>query len=157
MFKYILSSLLLLLLINPAKADERTCLVEAVYFEARSETFIGKLAVANVILERMYNKSFPNTICGVVKQGMYWEGKPLRNKCQFSYWCDGKTESMNNSKALEDVVKAVQFTLDGVMLRNTLGATHYHAVYVSPSWAVSKEFVLMDTVGEHIFYKKAKR
>jgi spore germination cell wall hydrolase CwlJ-like protein len=64
---------------------------------------------------------------------------------------------MNNSKALEDVVKAVQFTLDGVMLRNTLGATHYHAVYVSPSWAVSKEFVLMATVGEHIFYKKAKR
>jgi spore germination cell wall hydrolase CwlJ-like protein len=62
MFKYILSSLLLLLLISPAKADERTCLVEAVYFEARSETFIGKLAVANVILERMHNKSFPNTI-----------------------------------------------------------------------------------------------
>ena len=105
MFKYILSSLLLLLLISPAKADERTCLVEAVYFEARSETLIGKLAVANVILERMYNKSFPNTICGVVKQGRYWEGKPVRNKCQFSYWCDGKT----------------------------------------------------DTVGEHIFYKKAKQ
>ena len=62
-----------------------------------------------------------------------------------------------NSKALEEVVKVVQLTLNGAMLRNTLGATHYHAVYVSPSWATSKEFVLMDTVGEHIFYKKAKR
>jgi spore germination cell wall hydrolase CwlJ-like protein len=157
MFKYILSSLLLLLLISPVKADERTCLVEAVYFEARSETFIGKLAVANVILERMHNKSFPNTICGVVKQGRYWEGKPVRNRCQFSYWCDGKPETIANINALEEVVKVVQLTLDGVMLRDTLKATHYHAVYVSPSWAVSKEFVLMDTVGEHIFYKKAKR
>tara|TARA_R100001369_G_C3213386_1_gene148479 strand:- start:63 stop:536 length:474 start_codon:yes stop_codon:yes gene_type:complete len=157
MFKYILSSLLLLLLISPAKADERTCLVEAVYFEARSETFIGKLAVANVILERMHNKSFPNTICGVVRQGIYWEENPVRNKCQFSYWCDGKSESMHNINALEEVVKVVQLTLNGVMLRNTLGATHYHAVYVSPSWAVSKEFVLMDTVGEHIFYKRAGR
>ncbi len=157
MFKYILSSLLLLLLISPVKADERTCLVEAVYFEARSETFIGKLAVANVILERMHNKSFPNTICGVVKQGRYWEGKPVRNRCQFSYWCDGKPETIANINALEEVVKVVQLTLNGVMLRDTLKATHYHAVYVSPSWAVSKEFVLMDTVGEHIFYKKAKR
>ena len=157
MFKYILSSLLLLLLISTVKADERTCLVEAVYFEARSETFIGKLAVANVILERMHNKSFPNTICGVVKQGRYWEGKPVRNRCQFSYWCDGKPETIANINALEEVVKVVQLTLDGVMLRDTLKATHYHAVYVSPSWAVSKEFVLMDTVGEHIFYKKAKR
>jgi len=157
MFKYILSSLLLLLLISPAKADERTCLVEAVYFEARSETFIGKLAVANVILERMHNKSFPNTICGVVRQGIYWEENPVRNKCQFSYWCDGKSESMHNINALEEVVKVVQLTLNGVMLRNTLRATHYHAVYVSPSWAVSKEFVLMDTVGEHIFYKRAGR
>jgi len=147
----------MLLLITPVKADEHTCLIEAVYFEARSETFTGKLAVANVILERMYSKSFPNTICGVVKQGIYWKGNPVRNKCQFSYWCDGKSESMNNISALQEVVKAVQLALDGAMLRNTLGATHYHAVYVSPSWAVSKEFVLMDTVGEHIFYKKAER
>jgi spore germination cell wall hydrolase CwlJ-like protein len=157
MFKYILSSLLLLLLISPAKADERICLVEAVYFEARSETFMGKLAVVNVILERMHDKSFPNTICGVVKQGRYWEGNPIRNKCQFSYWCDGKSESMHNIKALEEVIKVVQLALSGVSLRNTLGATYYHAVYVSPSWATSKEFVFMDTIGKHVFYKKAKR
>ena len=130
-----------------AKTIEHTtsdldCLAEAVYFEGRGEPFIGQIAIANVVLNRT-----TKSICLTVHD----------KRCIFSYWCDGKTESMNNSKALEDVVKAVQLTLDGVMLRNTLGATHYHAVYVSPSWAVSKEFVLMDTVGEHIFYKKAKR
>ena len=155
MIKYILSSLLLLMLVTPVKAEEeRTCLVEAVYFEARSETFASKLAVANVILERMYDKTFPNSVCEVVKQGMYWEGNPVRNKCQFSYWCDGKTERMRNIKALEEVVKVVNMALDGVLLRDTLGATHYHAVYVSPKWAMADNFVLLAIVGEHVFYRR---
>ena len=158
MFKFIFILLMYtLIVVNPAKADdteERTCLVEAVYFEARSETFAGKLAVANVILERMYNKSFPNSICEVVRQGIYWEGNPVRNRCQFSYWCDGKSERMRNIKALEEVVKVVNMALDGVMLRDTLGATHSHAVYVSPEWAMSENFTMLAVVGEHVFYER---
>ena len=63
--------------------EERTCLAEAVYYEARSESFEGKLAVANVVLERLRRKDFPNTICKVVHNGVYWKGNIVRNKCAY--------------------------------------------------------------------------
>ena len=153
MFKYILSSLLLLLLISPAKADERTCLVEAVYFEARSETLIGKLAVANVILERMYNKSFPNTICGVVKQGMYWEGKPVRNKCQFSWYCDGKSDKPKEQEAWNNALEIAGLILyaEDKLVDFTEGATHYHATHILPHWAA--HLIKVGRIEDHIFYR----
>ena len=51
---------------------EELCLVQAIYFEARGESFIGQLAVGSVILQRLESKSFPNTICSVVQSGKYW-------------------------------------------------------------------------------------
>mgnify|MGYP003635239800 CR=1 FL=1 len=73
-----------------AKEDKQLdCLVEAVYHEARSESFTGQLAVANVIIERANLAQFPNTICKVVHAGKYWKGNIVRNKCAFRYSLSG--------------------------------------------------------------------
>ena len=60
--------------------EEELCLVQAIYFEARGESFIGQLAVGSVILQRLESKSFPDTICGVVQSGKYWKVNPIKNK-----------------------------------------------------------------------------
>ena len=68
------------LLISTTKADDFNCLVEALYHEARSESLLGMLSVANVILTRKESSTFPNTICKVVHQGKYWKGNPIKDK-----------------------------------------------------------------------------
>ena len=132
--------------------DGRDCLAEAVYFEARSESFEAKLAVANVILERLRRDDFPNTICKVVHDGVYWKNNIVKNRCAFSYYCDGKHERMLNIKAKADAYTIADFALNGVELHDTLGATHYHAVYVYPKWA--DEFYFITKIGTHLFYLK---
>ena len=132
--------------------DGRDCLAEAVYFEARSESFEAKLAVANVILERLRRKDFPNTICKVVHDGVYWKNNIVKNRCAFSYYCDGKHERMLNIKAKADAYTIADFALNGVELHDTLGATHYHAVYVKPTWINDLSYVTK--IGHHLFYRK---
>lgn len=135
-----------------AKEDKQLgCLVEAVYHEARSESFTGQLAVANVIIERANLAQFPNTICKVVHAGKYWKGNIIRHKCAFSYYCDGKKEWASVEKEALDIAYHVSsLALDGVTLMSTLGATHYHASYVSPFWA--NEMERLQQIGTHIFY-----
>ena len=137
-----------------AKADEDdfTCLVEAIYHEARSEPLMGMIAVANTILNRVYSKNYPNTICGVVHQGKYWEGHPVKNKCQFSYWCDGKPEMFNDMASLKKSIGVAEMSLMGVVMRDTLNSTHYHATYVKPDWSKKSRFLRLDKIGNHIFY-----
>jgi len=144
--------LISILYITPLKADELSCLAEAVYFEARSESFIAQLAVANVILERVSSDRYPDDICSVVHQSRKWKGKPIRNKCQFSYWCDGKPETIANVDAYQQSVSASDLALQGVILAQTEGATHYHAAYVVPYWATDDSFLTLGQVGNHIFY-----
>ena len=134
-------------------ADEgEDCLAEAVYYEARSESFEGKLAVANVILERLARTDFPDTICKVVHDGVYWKGHIVRNRCAFSYYCDGKPERMLDIKAKADAYEVANLALNGVQLNNISGCTHYHAVYVHPRWA--DEFYFVNKIGKHLFYIK---
>ena len=75
------------------------CLALNVYHEAKNQPFIGQVAVAQVIMSRVYDDRYPNTVCEVVKQGYYytWDNnKPIRDKCQFSFWCDGKPETIKD-------------------------------------------------------------
>ena len=144
--------LISILYITPLKADDLSCLAEAVYFEARSESFVAQLAVANVILERVSSEKYPDDICSVVHQSRKWKGKPIRNKCQFSYWCDGKPETIANVEAYQQSVSASDLALQGVILAQTEGATHYHAAYVIPYWATDDSFLTLGQVGNHIFY-----
>ena len=82
------------------KSDAWACLTEALYFEARGESLVGQVAVAEVILNRVDSRRYPNTVCSVVRQG---EGNG--RGCQFSYRCDGLSDAMHERKAREQVGK----------------------------------------------------
>ncbi|WP_337266606.1 cell wall hydrolase [Oryzifoliimicrobium ureilyticus] len=127
--------------------DEQQCLASGVYFEARGESVKGQAAVAQVILNRVRNPSYPKTICGVVYQNDQW-----RNRCQFSFACDDIKDQVNSAthwKIARQVAMAV--TAGKIWLPQVGSATHYHAVYVRPKWAKSMEKV--GRIGLHIFYR----
>ena len=142
----------LFLLISAAKADDFNCLVEALYHEARSESFIGMLSVANVILTRKESSNFPDTICKVVHQGKYWKGNPIKDKCHFSYWCDSRPERFTDIEGLIKSINVAEMSLNGIQIKQTVGATHYHASYVTPGWASDPNFKSPGQIGTHVFY-----
>ena len=151
--KLILTTLVVsFILISTVKADDFDCLVEAVYHEARSEDMLSMLAVANVILNRVKHKKFPNTICEVVHQGKYWKDNPVRDKCHFSYWCDGRPERFTDMTGLIKSINVAEMSLKGIQVRQTSHATHYHAYYVTPKWASNPAFKVLGQLGTHIFY-----
>ncbi len=130
-----------------ASGDEDwACLSEALYFEARGETVKGQFAVAEVILNRVRSTRFPDTPCGVIKQGT---GK--RFQCQFTYTCDGRAERISEPGAYDRVAKVARLILDGAAGDLTDGATYYHNTSVRPSW--SRKFKKTASIGVHIFYK----
>ncbi len=128
-------------------ANEQKCLATAIYFEARGESLRGQAAVAQVVLNRVRNPTYPATICGVVYQNEH-----LKNRCQFSFACDGKKDVITNRKAYktaQDIAMAV--TAGKIFLPEVASSTHYYAQYVSPGWARSME--KMKKIGLHIFYR----
>ena len=131
--------------------SEELCLVQTIYFEARGDSFIGQIAVANVVMKRLNSKSFPNTICNVVRSGKYWKGNPVKNKCAFSYWCDGKSEKMYDIIAYEEAIEVANLVLKGAVIEPVKDATHYHAFYVKPSWSLKLKRITR--IGKHIFYR----
>ena len=131
--------------------DEVGCLAEAIYFEARGEDIIGMIAVGQVIINRVNDERFDDTICSVVHAGHYYENYPIRNRCQFSYWCDGKPERYGDIKAFEMVMIATQSILDNIRIEGLDYATHYHASHITPYW--SQAFKRVRQIGGHIFYE----
>ncbi len=146
--------------------NEAYCMAEAIYFEAGNQPLIGKIAVGQVIINRMYEPRYPNTICGVVHQGPVRESwkkngvfHPIKFKCQFSYWCDGKSDKPKYGPTWEDSTMVADWLATN--LYNTSeyhiphdyleGATHYHATYVYPNWARHMQEVVK--IQDHIFYK----
>ncbi len=129
---------------------ERRCLATGIYFEARGEPIDGQVAVAQVILNRVRNVHYPNTICGVVYQNRHW-----RNRCQFSFACDGYRDRIRDKGAWETAKQIADDVITGEQYVPGVGtATHYHATYVRPRWA---RFLLrMQRVGRHIFYRGRK-
>ncbi|MBY8977581.1 cell wall hydrolase [Rhodobacteraceae bacterium NNCM2] len=132
------------------RTKEWSCLTEALYFEARGETLVGQVAVAEVILNRVDSTKYPNSVCGVVRQGER-SGKA----CQFSYRCDGRSDDMRETKARERVGKVAWLMLDGKPRILTGEATHYHTSAVRPKW--SKRLVKTARIGDHIFYRTKTR
>lgn len=127
--------------------SEWACLTEALYFEARGESARGLFAVAEVIMNRVDNSGYPDTVCGVINQGT---GE--RYQCQFTYNCDGRAEVYNEPQAYERVGKVAKLMLDGLPRVLTDGATHYHTKSVSPSWA--RVYPRTTTIGYHHFYRQ---
>jgi spore germination cell wall hydrolase CwlJ-like protein len=128
------------------------CLATAVYFEARGEPTVGQVAVAAVVMNRVEDRRFPNDVCSVVKQGpLYRSGAPVRHKCQFSFYCDGKSDIMRDKAAKLRATRIAELVLSRTIMDPTEGSTFYHADYVLPSWASTKSRVVQ--INKHVFYK----
>ena len=126
----------------------KTCLARAIYFEARSESEMGQLAVATVILNRSKAENYPSSICGVV-----YQGASRLNACQFSFACDGLPDLPQDRRAWETALAVTAMALsDDRQVRSVAAATYYHADYVSPHW--SKSMHRLTKIGRHIFYSQ---
>lgn len=132
--------------------SELVCLALAVYHEARGEPLRAQAAVAQVVLERVERRQWPDTACGVVTQGgPAWGALPESYACQLSFYCDGKPDTPYESGAWH-VALAIALAVELGWRQPALrGATHYHADYVSPRWASALEYV--GTYGRHLFYR----
>ena len=125
-----------------------TCLALNVYREAGHEPFEGKVAVAQVTLNRTQHPSFPNTVCDVVYQKNSFMGKIV---CQFSWYCDS-THRLRpvNKQAYEESYRVAKMVyLEDFKLESVKSALYYHADYVNPNWGKKK----VTKIGAHIFYE----
>lgn len=126
------------------------CLAEALYFEARGETVKGQFAVAEVIMNRVESKRFPDTVCGVIHQGT---GRKFA--CQFTYTCDGRAEVIHNKKVHTHLKKIAKIVMEADERPLTQGATFYHTKAVRPSW--SRKFHRTTVIGSHLFYRRSTK
>ncbi|MHA1524729.1 MAG: cell wall hydrolase [Alphaproteobacteria bacterium] len=131
---------------NRRYARQRYCLAAAVYYEARGEPRTGQLAVAQVVLNRVNSPNYPSTICGVV-----FQNEQMRNRCQFSFACDGKPERPRPGRSWRVALKIASQFQNGKTYAPVKAATNYHADYVRPKW--SKEMRRIRKIGRHIFYR----
>ena len=126
---------------------QQKCLATGIYFESRGEPVRGQAAVAQVILNRVRNPNYPDSICGVV-----YQNKHRRGRCQFSFACDRFRDRVRNQglwRMAEQVAK--ETTTGRIWLSQVGSSTHYHATYVRPKWAKSMKKV--GKIGLHIFYR----
>lgn len=127
------------------------CLAMNIYHEARGEPLVGQVAVAHVTLNRKESPRYPDTICDVVHQGVYKNGVPVLHKCQFSWWCDGKSDEAKDENLWFESINVANQVYFGVIPDITEGALHYHTTDIKPYWADSYKIVA--TIENHIFYK----
>jgi hypothetical protein len=122
------------------------CLTAAVYYEARSQNDDGQRAVAQVVLNRVRDRAFPDSVCGVV-----YQGSTRRTGCQFSFTCDGSMAFRRDPASWAHARDIAVSALSGQVYAPVGSATFYHANYVLPWWASSMDRIA--TVGAHIFYR----
>lgn len=127
------------------------CLALNIYHEARGEPLEGKIAVGQVVMNRVGDPDFPAGVCEVVKQG----GERPRNRCQFSWWCDGLSDRPDEAGAWEDSKGLAGKILAGGLEDPTRGALWYHADRVTPDWQT--DIVRQGKIGRHIFYVRQSR
>ena len=146
--------------------EDAKCLAKNIYFEAGVESTAGKLAVANVTINRAIHVNYPNTICGVVREGIHYynaskdEYFPVRDRCQFSWYCDGRLDDPREGRTWESAQELAKKVLvnyhDKALIDITDGAMYYHANWMEtyPSWSKKKK--IMTSIDRHIFYGSNK-
>ena len=158
-------------LLNPEKYPEEFCMAQNIYFEAGVDNHAGMSAVADVVLNRVSDRRYPDTVCDVVYDAVMkesWKTKqypdlpdserkyiPIRNKCQFSWFCDGKPDTvpMGSENWVRAQMVAWEMIHEGRFRGITEGSTHYHATYVKPYWRTDRGMELIGRIGAHIFYR----
>lgn len=150
---------------------ELECMARNIYFESNNQSKAGQVAVARVVLNRVRDSRFPNTVCDVIYEGPVkesWKTRqhadlkesqriyyPRKNRCQFSWYCDGKADDIRSTEN-NHAWRTAQDIAFNIMVFNKYnglveGATHYHADYVDPDW--SKTITLVTKIDDHIFYR----
>lgn len=132
------------------------CMAKNIYFEAGNQPVAGKIAVSLVVLNRVEHHAYPDNVCDVIYQAQWkenWKGNltPVRHKCQFSWFCDGKSDEPVDSATWMFSLATANRVLQGDFADFTEGATHYHADTVYPYWADSLNETVI--INNHIFYK----
>lgn len=142
-------------------ASALMCLALNAYWEARNQSYEGMIAVNQVVMNRVESDLYPNRICKVVFQGptrASWKDPkkeyPVKNRCQFSWYCDGKPDDVRNTDhdAWKQAVKSSIQVMVNAHDDLVDGALWYHADYVNPKW--TKDMIKTNTIDKHIFYKK---
>jgi hypothetical protein len=126
------------------------CLALNIYHEARGESLDGQVAVAQVVMNRVVDPEFPSQVCEVVRQG----GERPRDRCQFSWWCDGRGDRPEDLAAWNGSKDLARRILAGSVDDPTSGALWYHADHVSPDWDM--DIIRQAKIGRHIFYGRKK-
>ena len=137
----------------PVSEKELHCLALNVYFEARGEEPDGQFAVADVVMHRVNHFEYPDTICGVVQEGVYpsWNPTvPLKNKCQFSWFCDRKPDTPFDLEAFEAAMYVATVVLGDDYHPVIEYGLYYHTHDVNPDWAEEK--LQVASIGNHLFY-----
>ena len=153
---------LMFILLLPSKVhafDENNdiyCMAQNIYFEAGNQPLAGKIAVAQVVLNRLEHPNYPTTMCDVIYQAKWkenWLGNlvPIRHQCQFSWFCDGKSDDPVDSPTWMYSLRVAADVVQGKYGDITEGSTHYHTIYVHPYWADSLNETVV--INEHVFYK----
>ena len=132
---------------EPHSAEDLGCLSLAIYYEARSESVVGQQAVAQVVLNRVRDRFYPNDVCSVV-----FQGSERRTGCQFSFTCDGSMARLPEGRAWIKARETAAAVLAGRGDAPVGNATHYHTTAILPYWAPS--LAKVTTIGAHIFYSK---
>ena len=128
-----------------AKAEK--CLAEAIYFESRGEPKRGQIAVAQVVMNRVFSGYYPNNVCEVVYQNAH-----RYNACQFTFACDKVKDVVNDPPLWAQAKEIARDTLDGKLWLSDIGkSTHYHAYWVHPWWVGTMR--KLSTIGVHKFYR----
>lgn len=142
--------------INPAMsvseyARQLDCLTRNIYWEAGNEPFEGKVAVAQVTMNRVESGRFANTVCGVVYQKTMFYEKVV---CQFSWYCESgnRTQPIHSRAWQESEEVAKKVMLEGFRLPSVEKALYYHADYINPGWGKPR----VAKIGRHIFYSESK-
>jgi spore germination cell wall hydrolase CwlJ-like protein len=130
-----------------ARAKAEKCLAQAIYFEARGEPERGQMAVAQVVINRVFSGYYPKNICDTV-----YQNADHRFACQFTFACDGIPETVDEPQAWLRAVRIARDFLDGKYWVPEIGrATHYHAYWVHPDWV--HEMKKIYKIGVHTFYR----
>ncbi|RLU07873.1 cell wall hydrolase [Pseudomonas prosekii] len=129
-----------------APLDETiTCLARSIYWEAKGKDSTDMEAVANVVMNRLGHPGFPDTVCGIVKQGSE------RHACQFSWWCDGRADSVQEDGPYAQAKEIARKALNKQLPDRTHGAMYFHDRSVKPDW--TQEYVRTARIGRFMFYK----
>jgi spore germination cell wall hydrolase CwlJ-like protein len=134
-------------LAGASRVKAEKCLANAVYFEARDEPVRAQIAVAQVVLNRVFSPFYPNDVCGVV-----YQNSQRHLACQFTFACDGKLNLVTEPDAWARAQHIARDILDGKLwMPDVAKSTHYHDDWAHPNWV--GEMRRMDKLGGLIFYR----